>query len=306
MITVKYKDTDITGKVSINRCWHDMYAEGQSDILTIRFNDTENQWDKWNPQTGDEIAVEYGSITTGKMFIDSANPENGLYKIVATSSPPSAKEPKSKAWQKINFTQIGAEIAAHHGLGFKSYGIDDVQYDYIMQTNKDDFAFLNRLCVLEGCAFLVFNGNLIMYSQTYMEGCPAVKTIDLSMDADYKYRDNSALQYSSCVFERGEFKGEFDSGNGCSRVYVPNIEMTVNSAAEANRYAKSLLRNENKNAITGFIRGRIMPELSAASTAQLVNARAPSWDGTIFLTHVRNDYGRGESKLFFRKPLGGY
>ena len=306
MITVKYKGVDITSDISINQCYHDMYAEGQSDTLHIRFNDTENLWDTWQPQTGDEIAVEYGSITTGKMFVDSASPENGLYTIIATSVPPTAKEPKSKAWQKVGIIQIAEEIAGHHALSFKSYGVENILYDYILQTNESDFSFLNRVCALEGCAFLVFDGALVIYNQTYMESMETSKTIELSMDSDYLYQDNKARQYGSCLIEKGLYKGKFEANNGCTRQFIPNINFTISNQAEADRFAKNLLRNANKNALSGFIRGRVMPEYAAASTAKIENSRAPSWDGNIFLTHVRNDYAKGKSKIFFRKPLDGY
>lgn len=306
MIKVKFKGEDITESVSINTCCHDMYAEYRCDTLCITFNDTQNQWDKWQPKTGDEIQVDYGTISTGKMFIDSAAPKNGLYKIVATSVPLTSKEPKSKAWQKIKLTQIGTEIAGHHQLEFKQYGVTDVLYDYVMQTNKSDFAFLNYLCTLEGCAFLVYDGTLVMYSQSYMEEQSPIKSIDLSLDADFDCIDHSAQQYGVCKIERGLYKGEFNAGNGCSRVFIPTIDMTINNAVEAERYAKSLLRNENKNALTGYIRANIMTEYAAASTATLNSVRSPSWNGAIFIYHIRNDYAKGNSKIFFRKPLSGY
>ena len=308
MIEVKFRGVDITKDVSVNRCYHDMYCEGRSDTLHIRFNDPQNQWDIWQPKVGDEISVSYGSIGTGKMFVDSATPENGLYTIVATSIPPSAKEGKSKAWQKIFLSQIGKEIAGNHGLGFQSYGVTDVQYDYILQTNETDFAFFQRLCTLEGCAYLVFDGVLVMYSQSYMEGIAPVKTIAITSDGDYKFIDNSARLYGSCLIERGLYKGTYTAGNGATRKYVPemNIPITMSSQSEADRYAMNLLRSVNKGMLNGYIYSRIMPEFAAASTAALENYRAPSWNGAVFLTHVRNDYANGKSKVFFRKLLEGY
>lgn len=308
MIQVKFRGVDISKEVSINRCYHDMYCEGRSDTLHIRFNDSQNQWDRWQPKVGDEISVLYGSIGTGKMFVDRAIPENGLYTLIATSIPSTAKDGKSKAWQKIFLSQIGKEIAKNHGLAFESYGVMDVQYDYILQTNETDFSFFQRLCVLEGCAYLVFNGVLVMYSQSYMESISPVKTIAVTLDGDYKFIDNSARLYGSCLIERGLYKGTYTAGNGAIRQYVPEMKLpiTMSNQSEADRYAKNLLRNVNKGMLKGYIYSRIMPEFAAASTANLENYRAASWNGTVFFTHIRNDYANGKSKLFFRKPLEGY
>lgn len=308
MITVHFKGEDITNTISINQCIHDMYCEERSDTLTIRFNDTQNEWDRWQPKVGDEISVEYGSINTGKMFVDSANPENGLYTIVATSIPPSAKEGKSKAWQQVNLLQIGKEIAQNHGLSFESYGVTDILYDYILQTNETDFSFFQRLCTLEGCAFLVYDGVFVMYAQDYMEHTEPVKTISITSDTDYTYIDHSARLYGSCLIEKGIYQGTYSAGNGSARQYVPDMRMqiTISSQTEANRYAKNLLRSMNKNMQNGYVYGRIMPEFAAASTVQIENYRASSWNGAVFITHIRNDYANGKSKIFFRKPLQGY
>ena len=308
MIQVHFRGVDITDSISINDCYHDMYCEGRSDTLHIRFNDPQNQWDVWQPKVGDEISVSYGSIGTGKMFVDSTAAENGLYTIVAASIPPSAKEGKSKAWQKIFLTQIGKEIAGNHGLSFQSYGVMDVQYAYILQTNETDFSFFQRICTLEGCAFLVYDGTLVLYAQSYLEGIPPVKTITITSDGDYSFVDHSARLYGSCCIERGLYQGNFHVDNGGTRQYVPDMDIpiTISSQEEADRYAKNMLRSVNKGMLYGYFYGRVMPEFAAASTANIENDRATSWNGHVFFTHIRNDYGKGRSKVFFRKPLDGY
>lgn len=308
MITVKFKGQDITNAISINQCIHDMYCEKKSDTLTIRFNDTQNEWDSWQPKVGDEISVEYGSIGTGKMFVDCINPENGLYTIIATSIPPSAKEAKSKAWQKVNLLRIGQEIAINHGLSFQSYGVQELIYTYILQTNETDFSFLQRICTLEGCAFLVYDGVLVVYAQHNMEQTEPTKTISMTSDSDYTYIDNSARLYGLCCIEKGLYKGMYQADNGSLRKYIPDMRMqiTISNQEEANRFAKNMLRSENKNMMHGYFYGRILPEFAAASTIQIENYRAVSWNGPVFITHIRNDYANGNSKIFFRKPLQGY
>lgn len=306
MIKVTFEGEDITDSISINACFHDMYAEKQSDTLLIRFNDTDNLWDKWRPEVGNKIAVNYGSIGTGEMYVYGALPTNGLYELRAASAPPSAYEIKNKAWQQISFLKMGAEIAENHGLSFTSYGVEDYLYPYILQENTTDFYFLQKRCELEGCAFLVYDNKLILYSELYMENQEAIETLPIGLDDNYRYLDNTAKLYGSCTIERGNYRGSFDGGNGMARVYTPEEKITVGSAMEAERFAKNLLRSKNKNAKNGYLIGRILPGYAAASTLKLQNKRAPSWDGNVFLTHIRNDYAKGKTKIFFRKPLEGY
>ena len=306
MIEIIYKGVDITESVSINRVWHDMYAGGRSDTLFLRVNDTERVWDVWSPQVGDEIAVKYGSIGTGTMFISSAIPKNGVYEIEAQSAPPSGFESHSKAWQSVRLLQLGKEIAEQNGLTFASYGVDDVLYSYILQDGEGDFAFLNRRASLEGCAVIIYDKKLILYDERYMEAQKPSESIEVTIDGDYKYIDNRAEIYGSCVVQSGIYSGEFSAENGSGRIYRPQGFGMVGSNIEAARFAKNLLRAKNKNTYGGYVYSRILPEYAAASMVELINARAPSWDGAVFLEHIRNDYGKGQSKLFFRRPLEGY
>ena len=80
-----YNGTDIYNDVSVNYCVHEMFAEKQADTLVIRFNDTKGVWSKWQPAAGDTVRFKEGASDTGKMFIHSMKPENGLFTIRAMS-----------------------------------------------------------------------------------------------------------------------------------------------------------------------------------------------------------------------------
>ena len=307
MIQIFYKDVDITESVSINRCWHDMYAGGQSDTLFLRVNDTEMLWDKWSPATGDAIKVQYGAIGTGDMFISSAIPKNGTYDITAQAVPASGFEKQFKSWQRIRLLQLGEEIASRNGLSFASYGVNDALYSYIQQNGEGDLPFLSRRAALEGCSVIVYNKKLVMYLDAYMEAQMPSEALEVTIDGDYKYIDKSAELYGSCIIESGTYSGRFDTENGSARIYRPSPDFgIVGSNEEAERFAKNLLRAKNKDCHGGYVYSRILPGYAAASTVELVNARAPSWDGSVFIHHVRNDYSKGQSKIFFRRPLEGY
>lgn len=306
MIRLFYKGIDITDNISINRCWHDMYASGRSDTVDIRLNDVNNLWDVWTPAVGDEIKVDYGAISTGAMFISRIIPQNGTFDITAQAAPASGFVPQNKTWQQVRFLQLGKEIAERNGLSFASYGVEDRLYSYIRQIEKSDFAFLNDRARLEGCSFLIYNKTLVLYSEPYMEAVSPTEVFEVAADGDYKYTDRRFCSYSSCVVTSGMYSGEFATDNPAGRIYRPTNVGSVGSDQEAKRFAMNLLRSVNKDCCTGFVRAHILPGYAAASTITLSNARAPSWDGAVFIDHIRNDYVGGKSKIFFRRPLEGY
>ena len=164
---ILYEGVDIYPDISVHRCYHDMYAEKQSDELLLKLNDTRELWDSWNPKKGDTIAIEDGAAKTGKMFVESVVPESGIITLRAYSIPQSAKDKRSKSWEKVKFLQLAQEIAGRHSLTLETYGITDQTYDYVEQNNLADFAFFQNRCTLEGAAFLVYDGKLLRKTVSY-------------------------------------------------------------------------------------------------------------------------------------------
>ena len=302
-----YNGKDIYNDVSVNYCVHDMYAEKQADSLVIRLNDPKGTWSKWNPAGGDEIRFTEGAGDTGKMFVHSMKPENGLFTIRAMSMPKSGATKKSKSWEGVRFLQLGNEIAGNHGLTFKNYGCMDQVYPYLTQENETDFALFSRMCMLEGAQMLIYDGKLLAYDEQFIESMLPAGTLEVDINGNFTYQDNRACSFGSCEVSSGNYSGKFKApGVANTTVLRPNTKIRVTSNAEAARFAKGLLRNANKYGQTGQFSKSLQTGYAAASVLKLKTAKASAWDGNVFVHHVRHDFVGNKTTLYFRAPLEGY
>lgn len=299
-----YQGKDIYPDISVKACEHEMYADSQADSLTIRFNDTSHQWDGWSVEQESTIEVIEGAARTGKMYIYDVTPKNGTYTLKAFSIPPTSKNRTSKSWEMVYFRQICKEIAERHGLDYEEHGVTDQLYAYVMQDNLPDFVFLDRRCKLEGCAFLVFDGKLVVYSEKEIEATSPQMLLQLNTDAKFTYSDNTAKSYKAAEIVNGSRTGTYSAASESgSRILHKNITTPMSSAGEANRFAQNLLRLENKNQRTGTIEWDIQRDLAPGSMLQLKTYGVKSWDGYAFIYRLRHDYVAERSKIFIRKPL---
>lgn len=302
-----YEGTDIYNKISLNTCIYDSYGEQQSDTLRVVFNDGNDSWDGWKPQKGDRIAIILGACDTGEMYITSVRPENGRMCLRASSVPQNHNDKCNKSWQNVHFKQLCEEISARHSLTCKFYHVDDQVYEYVNQQNKEDFIFLSERCVLEGCSFLVYNKNMIVYSESAIESAGADITLKIKNDKHFEYKDESNDIYSSCIVKNGKLTGKYSVSGVPEKVLTRIINVNISSQAEADRYAQNLLRYENKKMSSGMIDyDHFLGGYAAGSVINLKTSGVSSWNVPVFLTHVRHDMVRARTKLFFRKTLEGY
>jgi hypothetical protein len=302
-LKILYNDKDITDDISVSSCIHDMFASSQADTLCMKFNDSKRLWDKWQPTKKDTISISYGIAKTGTMFIDSVIPENGVYTLRASSIPPTAMNKTDKSWENVHLMQLAQEIAKRHGLGFESYDVADKIYSYVRQPNIPDFEFLQQRCNLEGLAFVVYDKKLVLYDEEKLETATPVKEVNLTTENDFTYTDSSQKGYGKAIVTNGDLTGEFISSNGLENALTQTISTSIGGQAEANRFAKGLLRQANKNLTQGIFKLPLMREFSAGSVMKIKTAGANTWDGNGFVSHIRQDYIKSTSKVFFRKAV---
>ncbi len=301
ILKVFYNQKEITDSISVNSCIHDMYACSTADTLTLTFNDIKRLWDGWKAQKEDVISVVYGLAKTGAMFINSVEPENGLMTIRASSIPPTAKNKHNKSWENVKLLQLAKEIADRNNLSFKNYGVTDRLYSYVRQENLSDFEFLQKRCELESLAFVVYDKTLVLYSEEYLEKQSPAKTIQIEADTDFTYTDNGQKGYGKINVRNGDITGTYTSKNGLSKAKDIVISTFISGQDEANRFAQGILRQENKNLASGIFKDAIMQEFSAGSIIDLKTIGANSWNGNVFVSHLRQDYINLKTKMFFRK-----
>lgn len=298
-----YEGIDIYPSVSVHQCVYDSYGEQQGDSLRIVFNDTTDLWDTWKPAKGDKISASLGACDTGDMHIISVMPENGFMCLRASSIPGTHNNRSNKSWQHVHFKQLCREIGARHGLECDFYGVEDQTYEYVNQQNKEDFVFLEERCVMEGCAFLVYNGRLVIYSESHIETAGSNNVLRIGSDVKFDYRDNSNDVYGVCMIKNGALVGTYSSGL-TDRALEKVLSVKISSQAEANRFAKNLLRFANKKMTEGVCYSNVfLPGYAAGSLVNLETAGASSWNVPVVMTHVRHDFVKATTKLWFRKTL---
>ena len=85
------------------------------------------------------------------------------------------------------------------------------------------------------------------------------------------------------------------------------LNVQIGSQDEADRFAKGILRDANKDATTGtFWTSGLLREYAAGSVVDITTEGASSWDGAGFISAMRHDYTKKSTKVTIRKPLEGY
>lgn len=301
-LQVFVNDKDVTKSIALNAGVYEMHAEGQANALTLTFADTKDQWQHWKPSgEKDTVKVIDGSLNTGKMFIDKIEPIDGKYRLIAYSVPKKMWTKRSETYTKISLQQLATRIAKRHGIEAKTYDVPEVPCAYAQQRSESDLAFLQRQCERAGCAFLIFDGDLCVYSQAKIEGREPSKTLTPDFEAEVKTHTDSQASYSSVEITNGNLTGKAsDSGVNTGKVYRARVNEAWANQADANKAAAAQLRALNKGTQGVEVDMPIQRQLRAGSVVRLI---CKGYSGSAFVYRARHNLGEKRSHLWLRKPL---
>lgn len=300
-----YEGKDITEDIHIIKAVHEMYAGGrQADTLELVLDDAEKTWNKWNPQAGDELEYINEDGKTGTMYVVFPEVSNGICTITATTLPKKAKEPHTKAWEYTTLSKIGEEVAGRFGHTFKLEKMEDVPYNYLCQRKESDISFLHRIAELEGCGIVIYNGAVTMFSEEKMENQEPSLNVETETST-FRACDSTGRMYGSCEVTAGAYKGIFIVDSSKPK-FIPQENIEASSDAEAARFAKGILRKENKGLATATLETALASEITPGIVINVSNEVEAEWSGNLYVYRARHDYHSDTTKIFLRRPLEGY
>lgn len=308
-MNIIYNGTDITASVQPLVLNLKDNAGGKPDSLTAIFSDTDGLWTRWKPAKNDTIQVRHGGYDTGVMFVDYLAQTPGRFHIKALSIPQKAKTARSQAWENVRLHVLALEIAKRYGFKMMVFGAENHLYKRIDQIEQADFAFLADLCTREGYAVKINDRTLVLYSEEAEESReidPQKATIyAYEMIGDYEFENKSVDIYGKCIV-RSQAGGKYIQAEYADpAVEGPTLTMNLHASdlAEAQRWARGILRSFNKRMITGSFSIALRPGLAAGSCIYVRNVGI--FDGKYFVHQLIHDLISGKTHLTVRRPLEG-
>lgn len=296
-----YNGADMAGRADVKSCVIEMYAEGASDRARLVFADNEGLWGRWSPATSDYLHIEEGAASTGKLHVQKIQPGTGLLSLQAFAAPSSGYVRRSRTWEQVTLHHLIRDIATRNELTAELHNIENYLYSFVTQEDEGDFAFLDYRLMLEGYAFVVYDGKLVVYDKVKAEAAEAVITLGITADVQHEFTGSGGIGWKSCTLEAGAYTGTYTSPELTEGFFaIIPTSINVSSGEEAARFARGYLLSHNEQLRTGWVQQELTTTIAPGGVANIKTDVWPEWDDKVFITQVRHDITRGKTKIFFR------
>ena len=298
-----YNGVDIGSSITLQTANLIDSAGGRFDSIELEFEDSAGDWSRWKPALGDTVRLIQDGFDTGTCYVDGLGQRRGIFRITALSASVEVKEPRSRSWERVRFSEIVQDCADRYGFAVLMYGMDDPLYDWVGQHELPDFEFLSQRCTLEGATLKINNGTVIVWKKSVLEEREPVKgvsALDFCGTPDYNRRGD-LYRVVTVSFEG--ISGSFTApvGDGMD-IVIPNI--FVSSIAEAQRFAAGIAREHN--ALGETIEGTVPLDLTIAGGSLVTITGLGTGDGVYVVDEVEHHLQERQSDLTLRKRLRGY
>lgn len=259
-----YRDTDITEIVTTRKCIVRDTAGGRCDSLELEFENAAG-WYSWGPEEDDKIIVTHSGYSSGTMYVNSIIPENGRFRLIATSLPCAARAKGYKAYYKKTIEHIMRDCANTSGMDFRVFGIDGAEeIPYIERDNEGCAAFLNKLLTLESAVLKCINGRYTAIGISYAQDLPAAQTVELfANQASSRYKRAGAACRSLTVQTPYAKGAAEDTAVKNSHMSLTDCCLPVMNDIQAARWARGKLLSINRECESLEVRGDFSPGMSA-------------------------------------------
>lgn len=304
MTDIIYNGKNIAQDVEISLLEVGDSCGDQLDKITAVFANSENQWSGWNPKKGDTLEVAEEGYRSGVMWIDQIKQEGGRLALGAVSLPPNGRTKQTKVWENITLLTLAAEKAKNYGMSVRFFGCSAYPYARVDQLGRADFGFLHERALLEGCTIKIQNNELIVYDDIFMEHQPAVVQITPAQFYDEPmFEDSAGETYQSCSVTWGDIAGVF-TDTQCIGGHMSVSDISVSSIAEAQRFAKNILRNKNKRESVGRVSVALNLNVTGGNVVEIAGLGIS--DGKYFVELAEHCFSDRVSTYKLRRCLERY
>lgn len=198
--SLRYEKADITAEIEpylIELSYTD-YLEGQSDELTVQFEDIQGKWIRdWFPTQGDKLVAAIGYqgqtlVEIGAFEIDEVEyqykPSSITLRALSTGITRSNRTLKPKAYEHTTLAQVVSQVAAR--LKLKLVGnIKSIPIKRITQYQERDVEFLTRLAREYNHSFKIVGDQLVFTDKVELGQQDAVIALEEKDTISIRLRD---------------------------------------------------------------------------------------------------------------------
>ncbi len=270
---IYYEGKDITDLVQVRKCIVKDTSGERCDSLEIEFENAEG-WYRWGPQEGDEIFAAHNRYDTGIMYVNAVLPENGKFRILATSLPYRARTKAYRSFCGKTIESIMRTCAMASGMGFQLYGIDkDAMIPYIQQENEECAAFLHRILQREGAILKCVNGKYTAIDIQWAQEQATFQTIELTAKQNGVVHWRNGRKYKALTVQSPYAKATAEDLAADKDSSIQSaICLPVMSDVQAGRWARGLLLAHNRQCETLELQSEFNPGFTAMARVNIISS----------------------------------